>query len=328
MSLYVMKARITFPKRKGRKAVILHAIENVLINSSSKSLTDTAELTLPRKVLKKTFDKTRVREVFRRGDWMRIELGYYDAQDKRKGLRREFEGYVTEVSADMPIRMKCEDEMWKLKQIPVDYSGKNVSLKQLLKDILPKYTIDASEKEFLGAVRYTETTAAEVLKQLQYDKNIYSYFKSGKLISGKRYNTSRTHTFDLERNAVSERLQYRLAEDIKILIVAANMSKGKKTECKVGEAGGEVYRLNYTSPELIALEDLKQKAQADYDNRKADGLEGSFTAFGKPSVQHSEKVKVKSRIYTDRQGVYYVESVNKRFNPSGYRQEIRLGRRV
>ncbi len=327
MSLYVMKARITFPKRKGRKAVILHAIENVLINSSSKSLTDTAELTLPRKVLKKTFDKTRVREVFRRGDYVRIELGYYDAQDKRKGLRREFEGYVTQVSADMPIRIKCEDEMWKLKQITVNYSGKNVSLKQLLKEILPKYTIDASEKEFLGSVRYTETTAAEVLKKLQYDKNIYSYFKGGRLISGKAYQPAvRTHTFDLERNAVSQRLQYRLAADIKILIVAANMSKGKKTECKVGEAGGEVYRLHYTSPELIALEDLKQKAQADYDNRKADGLEGSFTAFGKPSVQHSEKVK--SRIYTDRQGVYYVESVNKRFNPSGYRQEIRLGRRV
>ena len=331
MSLYIMRARAVFPKRKGRGQIVLNEIESVRIESSWKNLTDTAELTLPRKVLKKTFDKKRVRDIFTKGDYVRIDLGYYDAQDKRKGLRREFEGYVTEVSAGMPIRLKLEDEMWKLKQIPVNYASSNVSLKDMLKEILPKYNIQADDKEQLGKVSYPDTTAAEVLKKLQHEKYIYSWFKGGILFSGKVYAKDirvPAHTFHLERNAVSNRLQYRRAEDMKVLIIAVVMCLGKKKECRVGELGGQVYKLHYTSDDWMTEAILKEKVQHEYELKKSDGLEGSFTAFGKPSVRHSEKVNLRSKIYEDRNGLYYIEGVIKSFNQQGYRQEIRLGNKV
>ena len=332
MSTYVMNCKIVFPQRHERKEIVLNFIESVRVESSWKLLTDTATITLPRKVIHSFFNRKNVREIFRRGDKVSIHLGYYDAQDEEnKGLIKEFEGYITEVSADIPIKLKCEDEMWKLKAIPVNYSNRNVTLDKLLKDLLPGYDINANEGEQLGSVRFSETTVSQVLEKLQQEKSIYSYFKNGKLVSGKIYADDTavpSHKFKLERNAVSNNLQYRRGDDVKVLIIARAIIKGQKIEFKIGEEGGDVYKLNYTGHEVIALDDLKRKAQTDYDTKKVDGFDGSFTAFGIPSVHHGERVDLESRLYTDRNGVYYIEGVNKTFSKEGYRQEIKLGGRV
>lgn len=325
MSTYTMTCKLILPKTQYREEIILFKLESVRIESSWQLLTDKATITLPRKILKKPYDRKEVRNMIRRGDKIIVALGY-------NGINlKQFEGYITEVSADIPIKLKCEDEMWKLKQIPVNYSNRNVTLDKLLKDLLPGYDIDANEGEQLGSVRFSETTVSQVLEKLQQEKSIYSYFKDGKLVSGKIYADDTavpSHIFKLERNAVSNNLQYRRGDDIKVLIIARAIIKGQKTEFKIGEEGGDVYKLNYTGHEVIALDDLKRKAQTDYDTKKADGFDGSFTAFGIPSVHHGEKVDLESRLYTDRNGVYYIEGVNKTFSKEGYRQEIKLGGRV
>lgn len=321
MSTYIMTSRLSFPSTPNRRAITLNFLESVRIESSWKLLTDTATITLPRKVIQRLYDKHNIKQVFRRGDPVRIALGYNGDNIE------QFSGYITEVSADIPIQLKCEDEMYRLKQLPVNYSAKNASLSSLLTAIVPNYTIEANEGEQLGAVRFAETTVSQVLEKLQQDKNIYSYFDGDKLVSGKVYADNvdaPLHRFQLERNAVSNNLQYRRGEDIKILIIARAIVNGKKTEYKIGENGGDVYKLNYTSSEVIALEDLQRKAEADYNNLKADGFDGSFTAFGIPSVQHGDRVDLSSRLYEDRSGQYYVEGVTKTFSKSGYRQEIKL----
>ncbi|MFD2566075.1 hypothetical protein [Pseudotenacibaculum haliotis] len=332
MSTYIMTCRITFFGNQTRDDIVLRFVESVRIESSWKLLTDSATITLPRRVLKRVFDKDKIRDVFRRGDRVTIELGYYDSSDnKNQGLKTEFEGYITHVSADIPIKIKCEDEMWRLKQVPVNYSKANVTLKELLKDILPGYQIDANEGELLGSVRFSETTASQVLEKLKQDKNIYSYFKGSTLVSGKIYSDDsnvESHYFNLERNAVSNNLQYRRAEDVKVQFIVRSFVRGKKSEFKIGEQGGDVYKLNYVGPSYAELDKLKEKAREDYNRVKSDGLEGNFVAFGTPSVRHGEKVELDSTLYLDRVGMYYVEGVNKSFDRSGYRQMIKLDRKV
>ncbi|MEH0008009.1 MAG: hypothetical protein V6Z82_04745 [Flavobacteriales bacterium] len=321
MSCYVMNARITFAARSGRREIVLRQIQSVQIETSWKLLTDTAVVTVPRKVSQKLFDKLRVRNIFRRGDAVQIALGYNGQ------YVTEFDGYITEVSATAPIAIKCEDEMWKLKATPVSYSKPSVELKQLLTDILPAIDVDANAGEQLGAVRFSETTASQVLEKLKQQNRIYSYFKGKRLVSGKIYTDdsgAATHRFELERNAVRNDLQYRRKEDTKILVIARAIIDGKKTAYRIGEEGGQLYRLNYTGHSITEA-DLKRKASADYKKLKTDGFDGSFTAFGVPSVRHGEKVNLTSRLYKELDGIYYIEGVSKRFGPEGYRQEIKLG---
>lgn len=317
-----MTCRLKFPAFKGRAAFEMRKLSSVEIETSWKLLTDTATITLPRKM--KDFDRQKLRDVFRRGAPVEIWLGYNNENYV------EFKGYVTQVSADVPIEIKCEDEMWKVKQLPVNYSSKNVTLKKCLKDILPGYEMDALEGVQLGAVRFSKTTAGKVLEKLQSEWNLYSYMKGDQVVCGKYYaddsDVSAT-IFHLEKNCVDNNLQYQRAEDILLKVRAVStLRNGEKVEITVGDDDGVERQLSYYN--ITDKEKLKLLANLDYKKSKQDGFDGSFTAFGFPSVQHGQRVKLISQLYEERNGEYYIEGITKSFGSDGYRQEIKLGGRA
>ena len=316
-----MCARITF-SRDGRKDIVILKPSEVEIESSWKILTDTAIIRLPRNV--KYFDKFKVREVFKRGDRVKIELGYDGV------LTTEFTGYITEVSASIPIEIKCQDEMFKVKQLPVNFSAKSIQLEKLLKQIIPGYQIDAMEGLELGTVRFAKTTVGEVLDKLNSELKIYTYIEPNTktIVSGKIYADNSDQNivnFNLERNAVSNDLQYRNREDITVKVNGSCISKGVKIEYSYGDNNADKnieWQFSVrTKPEL------EIQVKRFYEANKRDGFDGSFTAFGIPRVQHGWKVNLKSYIYPDRDGIYYVESVTKTFKKAEYRQQIKLGNR-
>lgn len=318
-----MTGILKFPEWKGRGYFEVRKFNSIEIETSWKLLTDRASFTLPRNV--RFFEKQKIRDIFRRGMPVEIWLGY-DGNNKL-----EFSGYITEVSADIPITIKCEDEMWKLKQIPVNYSSKNVTLEKCLQDIIPNYDIDALEGLNLGAVRFSRTSVGKVLEKLQQDWNLYSYTKGKQLVCGKYYADDSELPpvyFHLEKNCVSNDLQYQRAEDILIKIKAiSTLKNGKKIEVVVGDEDGVERQLSYYNIEVKA--ELKKLAELDYKKSKKDGFDGSFTAFGVPSVSHGQKAVLVSELYGDRNGKYYVESITKTFNKGdGYKQEIKTGDRV
>ncbi|UGU15217.1 hypothetical protein LS482_16210 [Sinomicrobium kalidii] len=317
-----MNARIIFPVREGRQQIEIRKTNSVQVESSWMLLTDRAEIVLPRNI--KFFDRNNIREVFRRGDPVEIQLGY-DGE-----LHTEFTGYITEVSADIPIRLKCEDEMWKIKQLQVNYSAKNVTLKTLLEAIVPGYEITAVDAS-LGTVRFSKVTAGQVLEKLQQDWKLYTYIQPGtkQVVSGEIYADNTDHEtvrFNLERNAESSDLQYLRAEDMRVFIKGFAIDKGRRIEYEFGDKDAQV-TIDWQFS-VQALKELKEAVQRFYQANKKDGFDGSFTAFGKPRVEHGWKVHLTSLLYPDRDGTYYVESVTKEFGRNGYRQQIKLGNRA
>jgi hypothetical protein len=298
----------------------------IRIETSWKLLTSTAEIVIPRKV--KFFDKNKVRDTFRRGDRVTIYWGYNGT------LNEEFRGYVTEVAADIPITLRLQDEMWKLKQIPVNFSAPSIGLSDLLKSICPGYHIDALEGVTIGAVRFPKTTVAAVLDKLHEDPwKLDSYIKiinnEPVLVCGKYYaddSDVETVNFHLERNVVSSSLNYIRKDDVTIMIKGVStLANGSKIEVEFGDKGGQQRQLTHYNKTKQELEVL---VRLDYDKYKQDRFDGSFTAFGIPSVKHGQKVNLVSTLYEDRNGVYYVEGVNKTFGDGGIRQEIKLDQKV
>jgi hypothetical protein len=316
-----MTAEIIFHATALRGEFVVHQVTEITTESSWKELTDRATITLPRKV--RSFEKTKVRELFRRGDAVTIYFGYNGNNVK------EFTGYITEVSADIPIKIKLEDEMWKLKQVAVNFSSPEISLKELLAQILPGYEIEALEGVALGGVRFSKTTVAQVLEKLQSDWGLYSYMKGKKLMVGIYYaDDSRTVKFHLERNSVSNSLNYKRKEDVLIRIKAiSTMPNGVKLEVEnIGDKNGEDRQLSFYN--ITVLAELERLGQMEYEKYKQDGFDGSFTAFGIPAAHHGQTADLKSTLYKDRSGSYYIDSVNKSFGIGGIRQEIQLGNRI
>ncbi|MCZ2393419.1 MAG: hypothetical protein LC105_06165 [Chitinophagales bacterium] len=299
----------------------IRRFESVQIDTSFKQLTQTAEITLPRANF--LSHNRNVKEVFRIGDPIEINLGY----DNNNTL--EFAGYITRVSADVPVRIRCEDEMWKAKRIPVNYSATGVRLDTMLQSIAKGYGVDVAEIE-LGDVRFSQTHLGAVLAKLQNDWKLYTYFSDGKMICGKyyaQYSNEQPIRFAIERNTVSNQLNYRNSEDIILKLKAISiLANGEKVEYSIGDEGGDTMELTYYNISDRTI--LKKKADEDYQRAKLGGYDGSFTGFGIPTVKFGQKVKLSSSQYEDRNGEYYVEAVKKTFNSSGYRQEIKLGGQV
>lgn len=321
-----LSCKIVFEANERRAGIVLTQVAEIVVESSWKMLTDTAEIVLPRKV--SYFDKNNVRDVFRRGDFVRIAFGY-DGNNVE-----EFRGYITEVSADIPIRIKLQDEMWKLKQVPVNFASPNISLKELLSSIAPGYKIDALEGIQIGSVRFPKTTVAAVLEKLQQEPwKLHTYFKtingSAVLVCGKYYaddSMAEKVAFHLERNCVSNALNYVRKDDIQILIKGVStLSNGTKIEVEFGDKEGQTRQLTHYNKTKNELELL---VKLDYEKSKQDRFDGSFAAFGIPSVRHGQKAVLSSSLYGDRDGVYYIEGVGKTFSREGIRQVIKLDQKT
>lgn len=316
-----MVSKIVFGETASRKEIVLTRINSVKIESTWEILTDTATIVIPRNVI--DFEKNSVKTVFKKGDPVEIYLGY----DEK--LLLEFTGFISEVSADIPIKIKCDDFMYLLKKHTVNVSMRSTKLLDLIKLIVPAgIEYDVADMN-LGTKRFPNTTAAKILEELQ-GENIYSYFVGKKLIVGKIYsdNTEDAVVFNFSQNVVDNALQYKNKEDVIIKIIATStLPKGKKLKAEFGDDFGQEQHLSYYNITLEA--ELLKLAKADYDKYKVEGFEGNITAFGIPSVKHGMKAQVISYQYPDRKGLYFIKKVVKEFDDSPkYRQIIDLDKKA
>ena len=319
----IMNAKVVFKATESHPEFYIRRISEVEIESSWKMICSTAQVVLPRNI--KDFNQNKVKDWFKRGDKVEIYLCYGLDED----LILEFSGYITQVSADYPITIKLEDEMWRLKQIPVNFSSKNEKLKSFVQKYVTDYPILIDAEVPLGAINIKNKTLGEVFKKFQEDLSLYPFIRNGKLVVAKPYSdvSDKIPVFDLEKNCVSNDLNYLSKEERTVKVIAESVQNFAKTKKKLKFELGDPdpkTTINKTLS-VTTLNDLQAEVRRIYDLYKKEGFDGSFTTFGTPSVQHGQKVKITSSLYNDREGIYYIDSIKKKFSRDGFRQEIELG---
>lgn len=132
--------------------IIYDYVCEVEINKSYTTLTDTAKITLPRKLIYKSGapltpenqneqkdyvalpalgDTSNTAYVcgadalFKRGDQVKIEMGFYP------NMQTRFNGYISKVVSTLPLEINCEDKMWILKQSNVIYPDPSTYIKKV-----------------------------------------------------------------------------------------------------------------------------------------------------------------------------------------------------
>lgn len=313
---------ITFTKENGDKYEFdfCHSIE---IKTSYENLTDTAKIVLPRKLSfegKELF--TGANAIFKRGDEVKIELGYFPE------LKTAFEGYISFVNGSLPVEIECEDKMFLLKQTTIKkYSVESTSLNDLLSEILPDDIDFECLDVQLGSFRISNATVSKILDTLKGDYGFYSYFVDGILHVGLPSDASDTITgeFVFEEAIIdSDNLKYQRKEDVNIKVVAVSMqSDNSKKEVTVGDPDG-AQRTFYTYNSTEAA--LKEFANLKLEEVKYTGYSGTFKTFGEPFVRHGDVAKLISTKLPERDGNYEVVSVTRSFTMNdAYRQDIELG---
>lgn len=314
---YALLGEIIFPASNGRREFKIRRFSSVKIEKSWHSLTDTAEITIPRKT--RDFDRFKTSSWFREGDPVEIKLGYGATPI------REFIGYITDISIGIPLVLKLENEMYKLKRKTLSISIKECTLRTLLRRIAPGYVIRCEKKD-LGSVLYEKKTVSEILDDLKKngistwfdDKILYSFSESKSELS--------PVPVSLE-NSVSETLKQKAAE--KTLVTVSLLRKvGRKIKVEYGDKGAgrkinrEYSGISKTRDELVA------EAKEVYQKAMTPELDGDVTLFGVPALSHGRRVSLSSWLYPEKNGMYYVDSVTKTFGGNGYRQVCKLGKRA
>lgn len=293
-------------------------VVSIQIQHSIELLTDTCILTFPRKV--KWDAKIKITELIKRGADLTVKLGYDDDNEN------VFTGIIREVNADIPVTVKADDLMFKLKKNSIKTSFKKASLTEITNKILPGGMKRKVADINLGKFRINNATPAKVLAYLKSKYGIYSFFRNGILYSGLRYwgDYKKSHEFSFTKDIISHSLTYKTADDIKFKVVAISIAEdNSKTEVIVGDKeDGEQRTYHYYN---IDKDELERRAKQELEKLKYDGYRGSFTTFGQPTVFHGDTVKLIDKRY-GREGTYIVKSVNRTFNMQGYRQTIELDR--
>lgn len=318
---------VLFPAAHGRPTYRLRRVISCTVESGWEKLTDTCELVISRNIKGMKLDE--VRDAFRRGDGIEISFGYNGE------LRREFTGYIIDVDDDKHLTFKCQDEMYKLKTGTINFNKKRCKLKDVLDAINAAvvkaggiaYELDVPDAE-LGNVRIKGISAAEALLRIKDGYGIYSYFRDGKLVSGKINQGSNVRyrlNYDTERNIKSHSLTYKRAEDVRVQVkVSSVLSSGRKIEVTVGDEDG-----TQSDIQLIGITntaDLKKKAEHKLALMKQDGFEGDVSLFGIPFVRFGDEVELYSAKHPERTGAYYIDSTSVKYvTAGGIERVIKLG---
>ena len=313
-----MASHIIFSATRGRKEIELRRISEVTIERSWKEFTGRAEIKMPRNI--RNLSGLAYSDIFKNGDPVEIRLGY--GADE---LPVEFTGYISDVSEGVPVVIRCEDEMYQLKRGNVSIVSGAITLRKLLEQAAPGYEIDCDNVN-LGAVRFSNVAPIAVLDQIKKDTGLYSYFDEKILRCGVIYSDQSdvpVVNIHLEKNAVSESLNKKSETDEVEIKAISILKNGRRISVTVGRKGGTNVQRTYIG--ITVQAELEKRANADLKKYQARGFDGSITLFGVPAVQHGMKVHIKSEIFKNMEGTFYIEKTVKKFGSSGYRQELTLG---
>lgn len=327
--MFSLSCLIKITSTDGRR-LEFNYVNNVEIESSWKSLTDTAKITMPRKV--KIIDGN-INEVVTRGSKVEIWLGYDGI------LNLEFLGYVARVDDKIPISIECEDEMWQLKQTNFNKTYRNVTLKQLVADIY-KGKAEVSDRS-IGPYRINNTNAAKVLDDLSKGNyGIVSYFKRVQKADGtyepvlhvgfpydfRATKKEQIVDYDFKRNVIDNELKYRLKEDNRILVRGVIMYPDNKTKkVEVGDKDGDIRTLHFYN---ITVNEAQLFIKNSLNQLKVTGYTGNVNTFGEPYAEHNYIASFFDEDYVDRKGKYVIDKTNVSFGMEGYRRVLTPGIRI
>ncbi len=166
-----------------------------------------------------------------------------------------------------------------------------------------------------------------VLGYLKKEYGLIAYFDiNGKLYVGKANDVKgETVKYRLRENVISDdELKYQLAEDVKLKVKAICYYKdGTRIEGELGEDGGEQRTFYYY--DVKDAGELKTLAQEELKRYSFDGYRGKIKTFLFPYALPGMVASIEDKVYNERSGDYFIETVEVQFGTGGGRRVVELG---
>lgn len=295
-------------------------VNKVHIERGIKRLVSTAVITLPNV---KTFigNPHELDKVITVGDPVTIKLGY-DGNNNE-----EFTGYVSDKLPNVPFEIKCEDGMWPLRQKSITNAWNAISLKSLLKYLVPDMVMHASVWDItLENFRIDHANVVQVFEKLCEAYGLIIWWMDGRVHCSLPYYplpSNKQVIYHFQKNVVKSNLLFRSGENYRLKVRAISMfPDNKKFEVSIGDTDGDETTLHFfrlQKDQLLAQANQKLKVL------KNQGYRGNFTAFGLPFVQSADVAIFQDDFYPERSGANYIDDIVTDWGMQGFRRIITPG---
>lgn len=299
-------------------------VKNVTINSSYKSLTDTATIVMPQKVYTDTkgFDQNlfanangeekTIHDFFKLENYIEIFLGY-DGDYKPA-----FRGYITGVQADINAVITCEDAMYAFKKVKAvkddDVQDKNDTLnfvatnpttnienfnpktffEKRIQELKLPFKVNALNEELGNIIINRSHSLAQVFDMLK-EKGIYTYFKTE--ISGPVLtitNNPQQHTASelsgfIDRNFIKSPLAGALVK--KLINQGLNLLSAELNKIIQSVSGGFLgrarfrFRYNIIEDKLVVVNESTKNTRTRVEKYFKNSNTPIFIELGDPNGQ-------------------------------------------
>lgn len=321
-----------------QKSVSFDYVNKIEVKTSTRNLTDTATIIIPRKV---AWKEKPITDFIKRNDRINIQAGYAEY-----GIQTLFQGVITEAKNSIPLEITCANEMQLFKTITVPAE---VIAKFDFKQYVEKYgkiQVEQPAGLSFGSMTIAETmTLAEAIDRIQ---QVFPYlkcwFQDGKMYvitAVKEKAVLKPVMLETGRNIINDSLQYTRSEDIKIGIKAVSiLNNNSKLEAyapakafkpaKSGKTIASGYnQRQFYAPGCKTQAELQAFADKTAATFSEDKLTGDITLFGVPFVRKSDNIIIRDSERKEIDGKRYsVEAVDYTFGTGGFRQKITLGGRL
>lgn len=312
------------------------------INKSFDKLTNTATIVMPNKFLQDNKTITvGSNNVFNRNDIVKIEEGYFP------NLNVEFEGFISKITPDSPLKLECQNRMYLLKQVNIpSKSFKSATVGEVVRFVAPNETVVFDdENAHIGAFQINNNSFVNAVKVFELLKKEFGFkvFYIGdtlhvRLLPSILSQAVDVATISFQKHIIASNLKYIKEEDVDLVLKAesilADNSRiilyGSKNEGKV-RITKKPQTAAQTKP-LVVYNFTEAQLRAEIEKRIDDfiyeGYEGSFTMFLEPRLNPEDKVTLVDNKNVERNGTYLIKSVRKTFGIDGGRQIVELRNKI
>ena len=209
-----------------------------------------------------------------------ITLSYKDVFSKV-----EFTGFVAFIKPNAPtVTLECEDAVYLIRKKRINHNFGATTLKEVLQHIVADTGVTlAGDVPKVGFDKFAikDKNGAQALEKIRDEYGLSIFIdNTGKLYAGLRQHKGAGDlvSYDLAKNVIKHNLRYRNADDVRLSVkVIGVTADNKKVEAIVGDTDGEQRTLHRYNVSDAAT--LKQIGEAELEDLKYDGYEGSITSF-------------------------------------------------
>lgn len=243
----------------------------------------------------------------------------------------QFKGFVKRLNFKKPLEIECEGYSYPLRRQMINKSFGKTTVKEVLNHIIEGTGITLSpncpDKIDFEPKAFENFTAVQVLDFLKRKYLLTIFFEYDKLYVGWRATYS--------RKTIKMRLNWNVVDSDALLfntytgsIVHIQLVSRAKTGVKQ-----KVKSSNNNKPGNVKVVKTLMQSMADKLNAANDrqilenqkGYTGSITGFLKPFARVGDTVQIIDVNHKERNGSYFIESVEGSFSTGGGRQKIGIG---